>query len=81
MGAIEWERIDEASDIHLHTGIHTRRAICNRRRAQSYLPGAGRVSVWILPTREERNRFVEDTAGMSKAEREAVFERRIVHGS
>jgi hypothetical protein len=30
----------------------------------------------VFETREDRNRFVEETAGMSKAAREAVFETR-----
>ena len=35
--------------------------------------GPDTVCVWAFPTRDERNRFVEETAGMNKAEREAVF--------
>ena len=37
---------------------------------------ADSVCIWVFPTREARNRFVEDTVGMSKAEREAMFVRR-----
>ena len=37
--------------------------------------GPASVCVWVFETREDRNRFVEETAGMKKAEREAVFER------
>ena len=36
--------------------------------------GPDSVCVWVFETREDRNRFVEETAGMKKAEREAVFE-------
>lgn len=38
--------------------------------------GPDTVCVWVFATREDRNRFVEETAGMNKAEREAVFEQR-----
>lgn len=38
--------------------------------------GAESVCVWVFQSREDRNAFVEETAGMMKAEREAVFERR-----
>ena len=37
--------------------------------------GPDSVCVWVFETREDRNRFVEETAGMKKAAREAVFER------
>ena len=37
--------------------------------------GQDSVCVWVFETREDRNRFVEETAGMKKAAREAVFER------
>ena len=37
--------------------------------------GRDSVCVWVFETREDRNRFVEETAGMKKAAREAVFER------
>ena len=37
--------------------------------------GSDSVCVWVFETREDHNRFVEETAGMKKAEREAVFER------
>lgn len=29
--------------------------------------------IWVFATREERNRFVEETQGMAKAERERVY--------
>ena len=32
------------------------------------------VCVWVFATRDDRNRFVEETAGMGKAAREAHFE-------
>ena len=31
------------------------------------------VCIWIFKTRAERNKFVNDTVGMSKAEREDYF--------
>jgi hypothetical protein len=34
---------------------------------------ADSVCFWVFATREDRNRFVEETAGMKKAEREAYF--------
>ncbi|MCH2486445.1 MAG: hypothetical protein MK010_01705 [Erythrobacter sp.] len=37
--------------------------------------GPDSVCVWVFETREDRNGFVEETAGMNKAEREAAFER------
>ena len=37
--------------------------------------GPDSVCIWVFETRADRNRFVEETAGMKKAEREAVFER------
>ncbi len=36
--------------------------------------GRDSVCVWVFETRQDRNRFVEETACMKKAEREAVFE-------
>ena len=32
------------------------------------------VCIWVLKTREDRNRFVDETAGMVKSEREQHFE-------
>jgi hypothetical protein len=32
------------------------------------------VCIWILKSREDRNRFVDETAGMLKDEREKHFE-------
>ena len=32
------------------------------------------VCIWVLKTRKDRNRFVEETAGMLKDERERYFE-------
>ena len=32
------------------------------------------VCIWIFKTREDRNRFVDETAGMLKKERETFFE-------
>ena len=32
------------------------------------------VCIWVLKTRKDRNRFVEETAGMLKDERERHFE-------
>ncbi|MBO6550674.1 MAG: hypothetical protein JJ964_13775 [Rhizobiales bacterium] len=31
------------------------------------------VCIWVFKTRAERNKFVDDTVGMSKAEREDYF--------
>ena len=31
------------------------------------------VCIWVFSTRQARNRFVDETQGMSKAEREAAF--------
>lgn len=31
------------------------------------------VCIWVFKTRAERNKFVNDTVGMSKAEREDYF--------
>jgi hypothetical protein len=31
------------------------------------------ICVWIFESREDRNRFVKETAGMTKAEREAFY--------
>ena len=33
------------------------------------------VCIWVLRTREDRNRFMEETVGMSKNERTNHFER------
>lgn len=51
-------------------------AISDERKAIYH--GADSVGVWVFPTRAERNRFVEETAGMAKAERQARYEAR--HG-
>jgi len=32
------------------------------------------VCFWVFDTRENRNRFVDETAGMNKLEREAYYE-------
>jgi len=32
------------------------------------------VCIWVLKTREERNKFMNETAGMNKDEREQHFE-------
>ena len=32
------------------------------------------VCIWILETREDRNRFMDETAGMLKSERENHYE-------
>ena len=32
------------------------------------------VCIWIFKNREDRNRFMDETAGMKKAEREQYFE-------
>jgi hypothetical protein len=34
---------------------------------------ADSICVWVFADRASRNRFMEETAGMMKAEREAVF--------
>lgn len=34
---------------------------------------ADSICIWVFATREERNRFVEETQGMAKAEREAHY--------
>ena len=36
--------------------------------------GKDAVCIWVFQTREDRNKFVEDTAGMIKAERESHYE-------
>lgn len=36
--------------------------------------GPETVCVWVFASREDRNRFVDETAGMKKAEREAYFD-------
>ena len=33
------------------------------------------VSIWVFNSRDERNNFVEETAGMLKAERERYYEK------
>lgn len=33
------------------------------------------VCIWVFNSREERNNFVEETAGMLKAERESHYEK------
>lgn len=37
---------------------------------------ADSICIWVFATRDERNRFVEETQGMGKAEREAVYAQR-----
>lgn len=37
---------------------------------------ADSICIWVFASREERNRFVEETAGMKKAEREALYQER-----
>ena len=32
------------------------------------------VCIWVLKTREDRNRFMDETAGMLKSEREKYYE-------
>ena len=32
------------------------------------------VCIWVFKTRDERNNFVDDTAGMQKIERESYYE-------
>ena len=32
------------------------------------------VCIWVLETREDRNRFMDETAGMLKSEREKYYE-------
>ena len=32
------------------------------------------VCIWVFKTRDERNKFVDDTAGMLKTERESHYE-------
>lgn len=34
---------------------------------------ADSICIWVFAAREERNRFVEETQGMAKAEREAHY--------
>ncbi|MBT4731245.1 hypothetical protein HOB87_04690 [Candidatus Woesearchaeota archaeon] len=31
------------------------------------------VCIWVLKTRDDRNRFVEETAGMMKSDREKYY--------
>ncbi|MBT4951795.1 MAG: hypothetical protein HON34_08335 [Pelagibacteraceae bacterium] len=33
------------------------------------------VCIWIFKTRDDRNKFVDDTAGMLKSERENYYEK------
>ena len=33
------------------------------------------VCIWVFKTRDERNKFVDDTAGMLKTERESHYEK------
>lgn len=35
------------------------------------------VCIWVFDCREDRNRFVEDSAGMTKAQREGLYELRM----
>ena len=37
--------------------------------------GRDSVCVWVFKSREDRNKFVDETAGMLKAERETHFEK------
>lgn len=37
--------------------------------------GKESVCIWIFPTRADRNKFMDETVGMLKAERELHFER------
>jgi hypothetical protein len=32
------------------------------------------ICIWVFETREDRNRFMDETVGMMKEERETVFE-------
>ena len=32
------------------------------------------ICIWVFESREDRNRFMDETVGMMKEEREAVFE-------
>ena len=34
----------------------------------------GSVCIWVFGSREDRNNFVDETAGMLKAERESYYE-------
>ncbi|MGB7374225.1 hypothetical protein [Pontixanthobacter sp.] len=36
---------------------------------------ADSVCIWVFKSRKDRNRFVEESAGMVKSEREALFAR------
>lgn len=38
------------------------------------------ICIWVFPTREDRNRFVEVTRGMTKAERERTYMREFASG-
>ena len=33
------------------------------------------ICIWVFASREDRNRFVDESAGMKKAEREALYAR------
>lgn len=46
-------------------------AIDDERKAIYH--SADSICIWVFATREERNRFVEATQGMMKAEREVHF--------
>ena len=40
------------------------------------------VCIWVFKTREDRNRFMDETAGMLKDDREKYFEKmRILNGT
>ena len=49
-------------------------AIDDERKAIYH--SADSVCIWVFPSREARNRFVEETAGMAKVEREAFYAER-----
>lgn len=48
-------------------------AIDDERKAIYH--SADSICIWVFASREERNRFMEETQGMMKAEREAHFAR------
>ena len=60
MYCIKTEIPQEICDIddELKAMYHSREAVC----------------IWVLKSREDRNRFVDETAGMLKDEREKHFE-------
>ena len=37
--------------------------------------GSDSVCIWVFETRDDRNRFMEETVGMMKDERETYFEK------